>query len=157
MSVIFQRTKLVKVNYSHSLVVVVQLKDSFIMTLWIDPGGTGGGAARPLPSDCRLGSPVAEMQPLLTFLPACRPQMRLSWTLWTSGNLGIASGAFVFASSSVLLWLWDFLATWIRLSFVGKSPLDRSTSKQPRGTLAFKIPSLNLPGLEKTTNSWPRT
>ena len=24
-----------KVNYSHSLVVVLQLKDSFIMTLWI--------------------------------------------------------------------------------------------------------------------------
>lgn len=52
----------------------------------------------------------------------------------------------MFASSSARLWLWDSLATWIRLSVEGKSPVDRSTCNQPRGTSAFKIPSLEAPG-----------
>lgn len=53
---------------------------------------------------------------------------------------------FVFASTSAPLWLWDSLATWIRLSFVGKSPVDRSTGNRPRGTPACDIPSLESPG-----------
>lgn len=62
------------------------------------------------------------------------------------GDPETALGGFVFALSSAPLWLWDSLATWIRLSFVGKSPVDRSTGNRPRGASAFKIPSLESPG-----------